>query len=150
MVDSTNDDIMLELAAKAAGYLNWTHCDCGLFIETDSVGFYWNPLANDGDALRLAVKLRIELKFGGVSTRIPANVAVSYPKKISSASEKQILLVEQYAPDEMFTSVDSRFGESDLRFAEYHVENYGTTIGVMAATRRAIVRAADEIGRNMK
>ena len=155
------DRELLELAAKAAGiegkygyapddyYYNGNVE--GVCTELpDGRSYVWNPLTDDGDALRLAVRLRIELKFGGVSTRIPANVAVSYPEKISSASEKQILLVEQYVPGEMFTSVDSRFGESDRRFAEYHVENYGTTVGVMAATRRAIVRAAAEIGRNMK
>ena len=49
------DREMLELAAKAAGY------DCrwegdGDFINLED-GLPWNPLTDDGDALRLAVKL---------------------------------------------------------------------------------------------
>lgn len=58
------DRELLEYAAKAAGYLNWTPTTFGLLIETGSrrgdAGFYWNPLTDDGDALRLAVKLRID------------------------------------------------------------------------------------------
>jgi hypothetical protein len=56
---STDRDL-LELAAKAAG-LTWskskdiTHD--GLWIIKPSVKTYWNPLTDDGDALRLAVKL---------------------------------------------------------------------------------------------
>lgn len=49
-----NDRELLEAAAKAAGIeiLGWSR-------ETPSVGFEtaWNPLTDDGDALRLAVKL---------------------------------------------------------------------------------------------
>jgi hypothetical protein len=52
---------LLELAAKAAGipdgYWNCEHHDHGH-------GEYWNPLEDDGDALRLAVKLEIDLCFG--------------------------------------------------------------------------------------
>ena len=64
--EMTNDRELLEQAAKAAGY------------EKDIDGYYfepgfptmlsWNPLTDDGDALRLAVKLGIELEavpFGG-------------------------------------------------------------------------------------
>lgn len=151
-----NDRELLELAAKAAGLTivgsipSILHDDDWLETTDNGPDMFWNPLQNDGDALRLAVGLKIEVRFGGVSTSIPANVAVSYPKQISSASERKITLVERYVPDEMFTNTDSCFGESDRRFAEYYVQNYGTTVGVMAATRRAIVRAAAEIGRNMK
>lgn len=56
---------LLELAAKAAGILNYTVRGENIFVETGSArgasGFYWNPLTDDGDALRLAVKLRIDL-----------------------------------------------------------------------------------------
>ena len=146
------DRELLELAAKAAGLriVDRSH-PVTLYVESEGCkgGVRWNPIADDGDALRLAVALKIEIRLGGVSTSIPANVAVSYPK-ICSASESQITIVERYVPDEMFTNTDSRFGESDRRFAEYYVQNYGTTVGVMAATRRAIVRAAAEIGRSLK
>ena len=56
-----SDKELLELAAKAAGY------SCR--IRTTKIGiekFYinghvWNPLDDDGDALRLAVKLDIDV-----------------------------------------------------------------------------------------
>jgi hypothetical protein len=49
------DKELLALAAKAAGMeLEW--------YENGSIHF-WNPLTDDGDALRLAVKLRLELGF---------------------------------------------------------------------------------------
>lgn len=55
------DRELLELAAKAAGFLNWTWRGESLFVETGhsrgDTGFHWNPLTDDGDALRLAVKL---------------------------------------------------------------------------------------------
>lgn len=58
---------LLELAAKAAGYLNWTPSAEGLHIETGSSrgwsGFYWNPLTDDGDALRLAVDLCLNIEY---------------------------------------------------------------------------------------
>ena len=61
-----NDKALLELAAKAAGIE--LHHWCGdTFIRVseyvDDAGGYWNPLLDDGDALRLAVKLRLELGF---------------------------------------------------------------------------------------
>ena len=58
-----NDRELLELAAKAAGFLNWTWRGESLFVETGhsrgDTGFHWNPLTDDGDALRLAVKLKM-------------------------------------------------------------------------------------------
>ena len=62
-----NDRELLELAAKAAGItiVDWYGSeDDGFWAEyeprqTNDVG--WNPLTDDGDALRLAVKLRINI-----------------------------------------------------------------------------------------
>ena len=52
---------LLELAANAAGipdnYWNCEHHDHGH-------GEYWNPLKDDGSALRLAAMLEIDLYFG--------------------------------------------------------------------------------------
>lgn len=60
-----NDKELLEMAAKAAAYyvVGWIG-DC---LKIKDIGplanhhdpFAWNPLKNDGDALRLAVKLGI-------------------------------------------------------------------------------------------
>ena len=53
-----SDRELLELAAKAAGHSVRTDLtyEAGIVIDD---GIIWNPLADDGDALRLAVKLRI-------------------------------------------------------------------------------------------
>lgn len=54
-----NDRTLLELAARAAGFTGY-----GFFLGDDGIDvsdetgtrFAWNPLTDDGDALRLAVK----------------------------------------------------------------------------------------------
>ena len=68
MTAKTTDRELLELAAKAAGIelISWTNmydaCDeiGGRFI-TRPRGEPWNPLEDDGDALRLAVALRLKI-----------------------------------------------------------------------------------------
>lgn len=66
-----NDSELLELAAKAAGYELQDHTVSGdgLWIYGDgksrgddgrSISF-WSPLEDDGDALRLAASLRLEI-----------------------------------------------------------------------------------------
>ena len=99
---------LLEDAAKAAGIDLW-HEDVftnGLTQKVSANGILcWNPITNDGDALRLAVKLR--LLCGFVQPNCWAELPGQYPS------------YEPYEPDPY------------------------------AATRRAIVRAAAEIGRSM-
>ena len=60
------DKELLELAAKAAGLVihTWEE-DHFLVDENNGIGFcfYWNPLTDDGDALRLAVHLNIDINF---------------------------------------------------------------------------------------
>ena len=92
------DRELLELAAKAAG----------LEVVTPTMLKYgqWNPLTDDGDALRLAVKLRMNVFHAGIRV---------------------------FALDE----------EGDIEEAEGH------ELDPYAATRRAIVRAAAEIGKAM-
>lgn len=62
------DQELLELAAKAAGvHVQWKEV-YGRFAchEHDGGwGAFFDPLTDDGDALRLAVKLRMELGFEG-------------------------------------------------------------------------------------
>lgn len=99
-----SDRELLELAAKAAGYtLGSTTLDDG----------YWDPLIDDGDALRLAVRLKFHV---GIN---PGNKVFCTP----TYSDKPTV----------FESCE-RDGAQDP----------------LAATRRAIVRAAAEIGRSMK
>jgi hypothetical protein len=94
----------LKLAAKAAGY-ELQETEDGFEIDFDDSRI-WNPLADDGDALRLAVRLRMTVKVTDYG-------AAAYKGD----------LFRLVALDEATT--------------------------VETATRRAIVRAAAEIGRNM-
>lgn len=60
---------LLELAAKAASIEigKWIEVGCHSgFIVDHNIrpnGICWNPLTDDGDALRLAVKLEIDVQF---------------------------------------------------------------------------------------
>lgn len=63
------DRELLEAAAKAAGLLegahDWEHGILRLRLPTGAV--FWNPLTDDGDALRLAVKLRMTVTVFPIS-----------------------------------------------------------------------------------
>ena len=86
----------LELAAKAAGIdIEWQPCG---WAHDNNTGCEWNPLTNDADALRLAVKLHLPV-------------------------EAMIAFVAEREPD-------------------WHKDPY-------AATRRAITRAAAEMGKSV-
>lgn len=99
------DRELLELAAKAAGYekdWHWNHhfiMSAGGSVKEGNSWVTWNPLTDDGDALRLAVKLGM----------------------------MEVAEVLSYWLKQDFRSGDP-----------------------YAATRRAIVRAAAEIGKEMK
>ena len=60
-----NDKALLELAAKAVGIVGEYYCDEnreGIYAtDENDCGYGWNPLLDDGDALRLAVKLNMDL-----------------------------------------------------------------------------------------
>lgn len=58
------DRELLELAAKAAGLPMHRYCEAWKAMARYTLqdgyhGPFWNPLTDDGDALRLAVKLRM-------------------------------------------------------------------------------------------
>ena len=61
-----SDRELLELAAKAAGLsLLWSRLeDADLSPRLADSFFNWNPLTDDGDALRLVVALRLHVKPG--------------------------------------------------------------------------------------
>ena len=103
-----NDKELIELAAKAAGHNYKPKSGC---IVVDGIPGVWNPLEDDGDALRLAVKLRVQVTPGAFRNNEFAAYACG-----------GIVTREYKAP-----TIKDEF----------------------AATRRAIVRAAAEIGRNM-
>ncbi len=104
-----SDRELLELAAKALGCDFWHNAETfsDWISHPACAPIKWNPLTDDGDALRLAVDLGIRMDFAKDWT-------VAYSG--SCASEQ---------------------------FSERHED------GAYAATRRAIVRAAAEIGRAM-
>jgi len=63
MTSPDTDRTLLELAARAAGIkLAWSSMD-GQSPRNEDGWFVWNPLTDDGDALRLAVNLRLNIEF---------------------------------------------------------------------------------------
>ena len=110
------DRELLELAAKAAQlptFNDLTGATDGLLIGQPDGGMSpWNPLANDGDALRLAVRLCVQVD------PLPLETFVGW------------------------TFVEGRH-QRGKEHREFHDGDE------MAATRRAIVRAAAEIGRSV-
>jgi hypothetical protein len=111
------DKELLELAAKAAGlpHPRWNEAHGYLMIGLGGDTQEWNPLTDDGDALRLAVKLGFDLRIKTLPHAIYVEVG------------------NGFALSAMETLTDVRQKPFDI----------------YAATRRAIVRAAATIGRNM-
>jgi hypothetical protein len=98
-----NDRELLELAAKACDYGSLCFWSDELGFMWDAEGFTWNPLNDDADALRLAVKLGLLVDCDSYTARpLPDSIGWQDAYEISDP---------------------------------------------YAATRRAIVRAAAEIGR---
>ena len=130
-----NDRMLLEKAAKAAGmpincHDGWNWVDnvgvekaWGLWNGVISPTISnpnprpnptrWNPLQNDGDALRLAVKLKMDIVYD-------------------------------------FDRVMVVYGDGDATLTTEYFYDLPTPTDQYAATRRAIVRAAAEIGKDMK
>jgi hypothetical protein len=109
------DKELLELSAKAAGFIETASVQngygfialCVMDEDGDWTGKDWNPLTDDGDAFRLAVKL---------------NMLIECSKGFCCASA--------------YGSANSFRECVDI-------------VGALSATRRAIVRAAAEIGKSM-
>lgn len=77
MTNETTDRELLELAAKAAGLrVVDRSAPTSLRVESDGCksGVHWNPLADDGDAQRLAVKLCITVEQDLLETKTSAYV----------------------------------------------------------------------------
>ena len=106
-----NDRELLEQAAKAAGMVDIQQT----LNSWDEEGLtskgiaFWNPLTDDGDALRLAVKLGMQMYI--------------------------------WQPND---GIGTHYTEIGRHIKEGHKDD------PYAATRRAIVRAAAEIGKGMK
>lgn len=109
------DRELLEYAAKAAGVQYEWVSDSGVCVGVEGNQWnggpkYWNPLNDDGDALRLAVPLDMEVRINRVDGWTEIVFGYSVP-------------------------MTAREAHGDDPYA---------------ATRRAIVRAAAEIGRSMQ
>ncbi|HRT59260.1 MAG TPA: hypothetical protein P5038_21745 [Candidatus Paceibacterota bacterium] len=104
-----SDCELLELAAKAHGGIPAAvvGAEPGYYWCGATCAPQWNPLTDDGDALRLAVRLRL-----CIGPNLDGDMAVAFGDDCPN-------MTEPYAPNPY------------------------------AATRRAIVRAAAEIGRGM-
>lgn len=86
-----DDRTMLELAAKAVGIVNEgfdEHSGYDVWWLPDANSYdAWNPLENDGDALRLAVKLGLDVELHGCLTVFP--YACAYDCERNIAEEEQ-------------------------------------------------------------
>lgn len=116
-----------ELAAKAAGMWpgDFELDDDMQPVLSDGKGFrltwgsgWWNPITDDGDAFRLAVKLRIDIEHG---SPLDSNAYVC----------------------------SARCGIEMVRDPVSAIEEVDGEAYRAAATRRAITRAAAEIGRGL-
>lgn len=83
MSDQTDREL-LELAAKAGGMQSESRTlDGGYWIpEGSDLQRPWNPLTDDGDALRLAVKLKLVVDVGGYSTSVVVPAATKDPREL--------------------------------------------------------------------
>ena len=69
MDDKTANIRMMELAAKAAGY---DYRPAHGVIVLDGIPGNWNPLDNNGDALGLVAKLRLDVMWTEVDVEVTA------------------------------------------------------------------------------
>jgi hypothetical protein len=121
----SNNRELLELAAKAAGmeHMRWSG-PSGLSRMLDpsrpectgSIGGFWNPLTDDGDALRLAVKLGVIVDVRHDQEQMEHNCVCYW-----------------------------LLGKGNMPYTREYLREVDGDIN--AATRRAIVRAAAELGR---
>lgn len=118
------DHELLELAAKAAGIriffgIEW-HDVGECYTGSRAVPRSWNPLTSDGDALRLAVNLRMSIHY-----------------ETQRFDRQDVEIVEVHHSH-----------DADLGSCQCVAMAAGEDAG--AATRRAITRAAAEIGRGYR
>ena len=115
-----SDRELLELAAKAYGVLVKIASENGRGLKVHGRSSWWNPLTDDGDALRLAVELDISVTPYPIYSKPRHSVIVKQRRRGD--------MMREVNPTEM-------------------IELYGDDPA--AATRRAIVRTAASIGEAM-
>lgn len=122
-----SDRELLELAAKAAGIGDWVWDEQFLCMRLPPGAYtiahtqkHWTPLTDDGDALRLAVKLNLSVELYPIYDPIKHAVIVKQRRRSDTLRERNPTEMSELCGDDPY-----------------------------AATRRAIVRTAAEIGRMM-
>jgi hypothetical protein len=82
-VSTQTDRELLEQAAKAAGYeIEERHFGAGRYalrLSTDPNWVEWNPLTDDGDALRLAMRLGLRIMTSNTGNPMSAYSCVETP-----------------------------------------------------------------------
>lgn len=104
-MNGKNDRELLELAAKAAGYdveFDKPHP----IIIINGVGKYWDPLIDDGDALRLAVALKISVTISEFNRTVcrqgtEFRSITEHGEDAGAATRRAIVLAASYAGEEM-------------------------------------------------
>lgn len=125
-----NDRELLDLAAKAAG-AKWSDYsdktpDHWRIKHADGVWRAWNPLTDDGDALRLMVALDLH-------------------PTLTSEGHIECWSQHPHDPEKYLGRGRCWFGEGNRRMTDCPGASWEPDR--LAATRRAIVRAAAEIGK---
>lgn len=125
------DRELLELAAKAAGFKSFSFHDMrgwgevryglseAIYVDDDEIQDYWNPLTNSGDALRLMASLRLVVHVWDDEDQVSAG--------------------------KTFPGAEDPPCDGDA----WHCATAHAQGSIEAATRRAIVLAAAEIGAYM-
>lgn len=115
------DREMLELAAKAAGLKEWGWMADTLTHVVNNQFVFWEPLTDDGDALRLAVKCGLSVE----------------PYPYYSSPKHSVIVKQRRRGDQMREANPTEV-----------VEVYGDDAS--RATRLAIVESAALIGKSME
>jgi len=136
-----NDKELLELSAKAIGGLELVG-ENG-WIEVDAQGnrgYWWEPLTDDGDALRLAVKLGLQIT----------------PYPVYDQEKHSVIATKKMSLDDMDCPRSPRpfriCPDCDPKNCHKPIEPYAIELlgdDPYSATRRAIVRASAEIGKRL-
>jgi hypothetical protein len=131
-----NDRELLAMAAMTAGipglkYRGGPCIPAAWIYDYEDARTYktWNPLTDDGDALRLAVKLHIIVEYRLGPYEFGRTIYAH--KKVRGAAD--IAILQEYAVD-----------PGPVQRLTDYLKTLGTDPN--EATRRAIVRAAAEIG----
>jgi hypothetical protein len=117
-----NDRELLEAAAKAAGITTGIVNDAFFELREGELYAKWNPLKSDGDALRLAVKLGLEVHTTAFDENYDPSSSCHWSTKDGDLPNATWL-------DSVYEEHEDHAGDAN------------------AATRRAIVRAAAELSK---